>query len=53
MPLKMVVVVAAAAAKQQRKRVGHIDKHHSNQQPCCDQCPVALEIVWYTHAKVA
>jgi len=46
MPLKMVVVV-----KKQRKRVGHIDKHYSNQQPCCGQCPVALEIVWYTHAK--
>jgi len=42
----MVVVVV----KKQRKRVGHIDRPL---QPCGGQCPVALETVWYTHAKEA
>jgi len=32
---------------------GGEDRHHSNQQPCGGQCPVALEIMWYTHAKGA
>jgi len=49
MPQKIMMVLV----KKQRKRVGHIDRHHSSQQPCGGQCPVALEIVWYTHAKGA
>jgi hypothetical protein len=59
MPLKIMTVVVVVVVKKKKKKeeeeeeVGHIDRHHSNQQPCGGQCPVFLEPVWYTHAKGA
>jgi hypothetical protein len=51
-PPRRVVIRNApvVVVMKQRKRVGHIDRPL---QPCGGQCPVALEIVWYTHAKGA